>query len=168
MLMARASALALPETIIALNRTQAATAALRRFMLTLTALTGVSMIIIIATPLLDGYLYGVQNTPTDVAALVSNGAVWMALFPALAVIAFGLRGFLISARRTGPVNVGMALNVLVTVVIIAAGLYQQWEGIPTAAIALDLALVVESIYLVHEARKTGALTTAKPLVTAEV
>ena len=118
MLMARAAALALPETVIALNENTQMSFVLRRFMFTLTGVTAAGVAILIATPLLNLYLLGVQNAPLSVAELVKAGVIWLLLFPALSVIAFGLRGFLISAKRTNPVNMGMALNVIVTVLVL--------------------------------------------------
>ncbi|MCO5198362.1 MAG: hypothetical protein M9941_11525 [Anaerolineae bacterium] len=157
MLMARAAALALPETVIALNETPQMSFVLRRFMFTLTGVTAAGVAILIATPLLNRYLLGVQNAPLSVAELVKAGVIWLLLFPALSVIAFGLRGFLISAKRTNPVNMGMALNVIVTVLVLITGLFAQWPGITTAALALNLALIVETIYLIRQARETGVL-----------
>jgi hypothetical protein len=167
LLMARAGALALPETIIALNETSASTLALRRFMLTITGLSAVTMLVIVATPLLNGYLSGVQNAPRAVADLVKGGVIWLVLLPAISVITFGLRGFLISAKNTGPVNVGMGINLIVTVLVLLAGLVGQWPGIATAALALMLALVAETLYLVYNARKSSAFVVEPTVASAD-
>lgn len=165
-LMARAAALALPETIIALNKPDKANevgeagdaaGALRRFTLTLAGLTAVGMVLLVSTPLLDVYLLQVQSAPADIAILVRDGVLWLLLFPALAVLTFGLRGFLISARRTAPVNSAMLINVSLTALMLLIGLAMQWPGILTAALALNAALVVEAAYLLWQARRTGAL-----------
>jgi hypothetical protein len=42
---------------------------------------------------------------------------------------------------------GMAINLLVTAVVLAIGLQQRLPGLPTAAAALNIAAFVEIIYL---------------------
>ncbi|MFQ5419406.1 MAG: hypothetical protein ACE5EY_03480, partial [Anaerolineae bacterium] len=73
-------------------------------------------------------------------------------FPALAVINSWLKGLLINGRNTKDVNIGMGINLTVTAVILSVGLWQQWAGLATAAIALNLSSIFENIYLASRAQ----------------
>jgi ABC-type Fe3+-siderophore transport system permease subunit len=42
---------------------------------------------------------------------------------------------------------GMAINVVITAVVLLLGLSNQWSGIPTAALAFNLAAIGEIFYL---------------------
>ena len=147
MLMARAAAMALPEVVIALSERRDTFQPLRRFSLTLAlAATGL-MILFVMTPLADFYLYVVQDMTAVVGALAESSLVYFLLFPALATFISWLRGLLINRRVTKAVNVGMAINLVITAVVLAAGLWLRWPGLPTAAIALNAAALGEILYL---------------------
>jgi progressive ankylosis protein len=73
-------------------------------------------------------------------------------FPALAAITSWLRGLLINNKATRAINLGMAINLGVTAVILIAGVAAQLPGLPTAAVALNLASVAENIYLGRRAQ----------------
>lgn len=146
LLIARAPAMAAPEAIIALMQ-RAGAAALRRFALTLAVGVLTGMLVLVFTPLLDVWLDRVQRVPAGVGDLVRHG-VWLCLvFPVVTLAIFSLRGFLISRKQTGTVNGGMAVNLAATAAVLAVGLWQQWPGITTAALALNLAAVGELLFL---------------------
>jgi hypothetical protein len=159
LLLARAPALASPEAIIALDRTPEANVALQRFVLTLAAASLAFMVLLVVTPLDSFYLFTVQDTTPAVAALVQQGLVLMVLFPAVNMLNFGLRGFLISSGATRPINTAMALNLSVTIVILFVGVNLKWGGILTAVLALNGAVSAETIYLAWIANRRGVLTT---------
>lgn len=146
-LMARASALALPEVVIALNDKPDSFAPVRRFSFNLTWIITAIMLIFIITPLASFYIFVIQDMTSIVGGLVRSGVVYFLFFPALATIISWLRGLLINKRITKAVNMGMVINVVVTAVVLLLGLYNQWAGIPTAALALNLAAVGEIFYL---------------------
>jgi len=146
-LMARAGALALPEVVIALSDKPNSFAPVRRFSFNLTWMITAVMVIFIVTPLASFYIFVVQDMTSVVGALVRSSVIYFLFFPALATIISWLRGLLINRRVTKAVNMGMAINLVITAVVLAIGLYNQWHGIATAALALNLAAVGEIIIL---------------------
>lgn len=147
MLMARAAAFALPEVVIALSSRPNTFAPLRHFSLNMTlVLTGL-MALFVLSPLAGFYIFVVQDMTPDVGALAQSSLVYFLAFPALATLISWLRGLLINRRRTKVVNVGMGINLGITAVILAIGLFYRLPGLPTAAIALNAAAFVEILYL---------------------
>lgn len=147
LLMARAAATALPETVIALTRGPETLAPIRRFSLTLTGLTILAMVLLVFTPLLSFYLRDLQDADAAVAELARTGTRLFLLYPALFVVVSWQRGLLIKGRATRPVNTGMAINLVVTALFLALGVALRWPGIPSAALALYAAIFAELLYL---------------------
>ena len=147
MLMARAAALALPEAVIALTKSPTSFRPIRRFSLTLAAVVAIGVTLFTLTPLARLYLFGVQDMTAEVGALAQDSLLYFLPFPALTVIGMWLRGVLINGRKTAAVNVAMVVNMVVTVAVLAVGLFNQWAGLPTAAVALTLAVFAEILYL---------------------
>lgn len=147
MLMARAAALALPEVVIALSERRDTFQPLRRFSLNLALATTGLVALFVFTPLAAYYIYVVQDMTAVVGALTESSLVYFLFFPALATFISWLRGLLINRRVTKAVNVGMAINLVVTAVILAIGLFNKWPGLPTAAVALNAAALGEIVYL---------------------
>ncbi len=146
-LMTRAAALALPEVVIALSEKPDSFMPVRRFSFNVMLVTSGFMLLFIVTPLAGFYVFVVQDMTSIVGGLVNSSVVYFLLFPALATIISWLRGLLINKRVTKAVNMGMAINVMITAVVLVLGLTNQWAGIPTAALALNLAAVGEILYL---------------------
>ncbi len=147
LLMARAAALALPEVVIARYDRGENFAALRKFSYWLTGIVAVVMIVFTFTPLSRFYIFGVQDMTPAAGNLVLSNLALFVLFPALAVLTSWLRGLLIQGRATRPVNVGMVVNLAITAVVLLIGVQQGWPGLPTAALALNLAAAAELAYL---------------------
>jgi hypothetical protein len=147
LLMARAAALALPEVVIALSKGPKTYGPVRRFTFSLAALCGLGMAAIVFTPLLPFYLETVQDTALSVAALAGYGTQLFLLYPALFVLVSWLRGLLINQRATRAVNVGMGINLSATAVILVLGVLGRFHGITTAAVALNVAIVLELVFL---------------------
>ena len=146
-LMTRAAALALPEVVIALSEKPDSFVPVRRFSFNLMLVISGFMLLCIVTPLASFYVFVVQDMTDVVGGLVNSSVVYFLFFPALATIISWLRGLLINKRVTKAVNMGMVINVVITAVVLALGLYNQWSGIPTAALAFNLAAVGEILYL---------------------
>ena len=87
-----------------------------------------------------------------VGELVQSSLILFLLYPALTVLISWLRGLLVKASVTREVNLGMAINLFMTAVILAIGLYLYLPGLPMAAIALNVAAFCEVIYLLWRAR----------------
>lgn len=147
LLMARAAALALPEVIIARYDRGENFAGLRRFSYALTLVIALAMIVFTFTPLSRAYVYLVQDMTEAAGELVLSNLALFVLYPALAVLTSWLRGLLIQGRVTRQVNVGMALNLATTGLILLVGVQLRWPGLATTALALNLAAAVELIYL---------------------
>jgi len=146
-LIMRAGALALPEVIIALRKTAADHDPLRRFSLTLAAAGLFAMTALVLTPLADLYLVGLQNTTPEVAALARQGLLILLPMPAIVTLICWLRGTLMGERRTGLVNVAMGVRLAVFIAVLSVGLAFAWPGIPTAAWAVNLSVLMELAYL---------------------
>ena len=161
MLMARAAALALPEAVIALTKGPHTYQPIRRFSLILAVQVGLAVSLFIFSPLAHLYLFGVQDMTPEVGGLAQSSLIYFLTFPALTVLAMWLRGLLINGRKTTAVNVAMIVNMVITVAVLGTGLINQWPGLPTAAAALSLAVLAESIYLGWRAQRFWPIFSSK-------
>lgn len=152
-LVARAAALAFPETVIALLDKPNAHRPIRRFVVNTAVITSVLMLLFTFTPASRFYLLTIQDTTTEVGQLVLQTLPFLIVFPALTAINFWLRGILIYHRVTTIVNVGMVVNIGITAVILFAGLQMRLAGLPTAAAALNVAMVAEIFILAWRANQ---------------
>lgn len=162
LLMSRAAAFALPEVVIALHHDAGTFSPLRRFSLALAGLTTAAMALFVFTPLAHFYVFQVQDMTPQVGELALSSLSLFLLFPALTVLISWLRGLLIQGRHTRYVNVAMGINLALTAGTLAFGLAQRWPGLPTAALALNLAALGEVLYLAWRTRLT--LPTELPLL----
>ena len=154
LLMARAAAFALPEVIIALHRDATTFAPLRRFSLLLTVASTIVMGVFVFTPLADWYIFRVQDMTAAVGELALSALALFLFFPALTVITSWLRGLLIHGRYTRFVNAGMFFNLAITTVVLVVGVAARWPGLPTAALALNLAALGEVTFLLWRTQHT--------------
>ena len=157
LLVGRATALATPEVIIALNKHEQARQSLQRFVWVLTLCTLAFSFIFVLSPMMPSYLYTIQNVVPEVGSLVASGLMICLVFPALNVYIFGLRGFLISQKTTRPVNTGMMLNITTNIAFLLIGVQLGWSGIITAVVALNFASLIEATYLWWQRRHAAQL-----------
>ncbi|MCB9418635.1 MAG: hypothetical protein H6667_02435 [Ardenticatenaceae bacterium] len=146
-LMTRAAAFSLPEVVIALSKKPDMFRPIRQFSLRMAGGLLVIMALIVFTPLVGFYFFVVQDMEPVVGDLAMAAVRLFLFLPALAAITSWLRGLLINNKATRAINLGMAINLVVTAVLLAAGVIAKLPGLPTAAIALNLASVAENIYL---------------------
>ncbi len=146
-LMMRAAAFAWPEVVIALNRERVDFPPLRRFSINLSGVLTLLMALFAFTPLAAVYVFVVQDTTELVGEMVRQTMPLFLFFPALAVFTSFLRGLLIGKRVTKEVNTGMLINLIATAAILATGVVIRMPGLPTAAVALNVAAAAEAIYL---------------------
>ena len=102
--------------------------------------------LVVFTPFNRFYIMTVQNLDGLVGQLAVDTMRWLLIFPALWVINSWLRGLLISYKATQAVNGSMVANLMVTVIILGIGLYYQLPGLQTAAIAMVIAALAETLY----------------------
>lgn len=155
-LMARAAAMALPEAVIALTRGPESYAVMRRFAFTLALVSILGMLLLIFTPLLPGYLLGVQDAEPSVAGLAAYGTRLYLLYPALFVLVSWLRGLLIKRHATTAVNIGMGINLAVTALLLVMGVAGRYHGITVAAVALNAAIMAELVFLLWRGQQVLA------------
>jgi hypothetical protein len=151
-LISRAAALALPEAVIALTSGPESYRPVRRFSFGLAGASLLAMTVLVLTPLLPFYLERIQDTELPVAVLAASGTRLFLLYPALFVLLSWLRGLLISHRATKAVNLGMAINLAATAVILIVAVALRLPGIVAAAAALNVALVAELFVIVWRTR----------------
>lgn len=147
MLLMRAPSFALPEVIIALSDRPGAPAALRRFSLTLAGGVLAVMVLFAATPFVRFYLSDIQDAAAGVIELTRWGLILLIPLPALTTLVSWARGLLIHQRKTQIVNAGMAVQLSTLVCGLALGLWQQWPGIATAAVTLNIAWGLQFVFL---------------------
>jgi hypothetical protein len=146
-LLMRAAAFAWPEVVIALSKGKETFPPLRKFSVNMSAVLTLLMLLFAFTPMAAYYIYVIQDMTAPVGALVQATLPLFLFFPLLAVFTSFLRGLLINKRVTKWVNTGMALNLVITAVILIGGVALSLPGLPTAAAALNLAALAEVIYL---------------------
>ncbi len=157
-LMTRAAAFSLPEVIIALSKKPDMFQPLRKFSFRMAGgLVGL-MLLLVFTPAVGFYVFVVQDMTEVVGNLALSSVKLFIFFPALAALTSWLRGLLINDNATQAINWGMAINLGITAVILIIGVLNQLPGLPTAAVALNLASATEVIYLVWRA---GRIPTIK-------
>jgi progressive ankylosis protein len=152
MLIARAPAMALPEVIIALSEGEATFRPLRHFTRNLVIANTLLILLFVFTPLVNFYLLTVQDTTPPVAELARRGLHLFFLLPAVYILISWVRGLLISNRTTRLVNAGMAVNLVLTGLVLLLGIWLRWPGIETAAVALTAAAAVEFAFLWWQSR----------------
>ena len=162
LLITRAPALALPETVIALSDRPDNFRTLRRFTMMLAGLSVITMAIVVFSPVATFYLTQIQDADQAVVTVALRGLGLFLLLPALTVVISWLRGLLINQEATPAVNWGTVINLAVTAVVLAAGVLLNVPGIPAAAVALTLALVIELAFLWQRTRQILAM----PLLTS--
>lgn len=148
----RATALSLPEVIIALDDGGPTRQALRRFSVMLTGATFVAMFAVAATPLADFYLFAVQGTTAEIGEMARYG-FWLFLpMPAMVVVVSWYRGLLMKARKTGTVNWGVAVRLAVLLPVLGLGLLWQTSGMAVAAWSVNFSVAAELIFLAWASR----------------
>jgi progressive ankylosis protein len=153
MLMARAAAFALPEAVIALTKGVETLRPVRRFAINIALLITILITIFIFSPASHYYLFTVQDMTTTVGSLAQTSLLYYLALPGLTTISVWLRGLLISQHRTTAVNIAMIVNMGITAVVLAFGLWLKLPGLPTAGMALNAALACEIIYLAWRTQK---------------
>jgi hypothetical protein len=148
--------MAWPEVVIALSKDRETFLPIRIFTSKMAVIITALMALFLFTPLSAFYIFVVQDMTLVVGALARSSLTLFLFFPALAVFTSWLRGLLIKRRVTSQVNMGMAINLSLTAVVLATGIALQLPGLPAAAIALNIAALGEVIYLIWRTAKTLA------------
>lgn len=146
LLVFRAPALSLPEVVIAKTNGVESWLPLRAFARNMTVFMLAFTAVFIFTPLSTFYFFSIQDLDQPLVTMIQAALPWLLLFPALWVVNAWLRGLLIRFQATGAVNSSMAVNLIITLIVLAAGIYAGAAGLTTAAIAMVLAAVGETAF----------------------
>jgi hypothetical protein len=146
-LIAITPALVMPEAVISLLKNPGNVRDVRRFAVMLIAMIIFLTALFIFTSLSSAYIYTVQDMKEDVGRLVQSSIVFMLFYPGLAMAISFMRGLLASARCTKYINLGMAANLSIMIVILMVGGASDLPGLTLAAIAMNGALVGEMLLL---------------------
>jgi hypothetical protein len=141
------------EVVVALVDRPGAFAALRRFATALGLFVTFALVAIAATPLARWYFAGVSglNEPLTALALV---AVWVAIpLPAASVVQHWLQGILTAAHRTRAIGEAIVLYVVVTTLVLAAGIgIGTIPGIEVGLAAAGIGYFAQSVWLFARSR----------------
>ncbi len=152
----RSFGFALPETVVALYSGPQTLPPLRRFSIRVSIGSSLLLGIVIFSPLITLYLLYVTGVTFDLAQFIIPGAIAGLFIPTLHGLQGWLRGVLMVAKTTGDIYWGMGLNLIVTGLILAAGVLWQVPGALAAAAALTVGMTVEVVYLWWRVRPARA------------
>ncbi len=143
----RSPAYALPEAVIALASERRLRQSMRIFCWRVGASTSAALGLFTVTPLLALYLRYFAGLPERLARFVIPGMALALAIPLINAIHSWFRGLLMAGRRTGFIYWGMGINLIVTGLLILAGVLVGAPGAATAAVALTVSFLVEIYYL---------------------
>jgi hypothetical protein len=92
-------------------------------------------------------LHIVAGIASDIAGFVMPGVRVALLIPGVTTLQSWLRALLMKGEATKSIYQAMAINLIVTAVVLIAGIVLEAPGIEMAAIALTVAMLVELAYL---------------------
>jgi hypothetical protein len=147
----RSPAFALPEAVIALASQKRLREAIKYFCGKVGLGASLAMAFLALTPLSAAYLRSVAGLPDSLSRFVIPGLLLAVPIPFINSIHSWMRGLLMAGRMTTVIYWGMGLNLLLTAVLMMAGVLVEAPGAATAVIALTAAFLAELYYL----RKSG-------------
>jgi hypothetical protein len=143
----RSFGFALPEMVIALLKKPGDVLPIRRFCFNVAVGSSLAMALMAYTPLLVLYLRYVTGITPELITFIVPGVTLGVLIPALNSLQSWFRGVLMLVKATNDVYWGMGLNLVVTGLALFLGVWGQASGIPMAAIAFTLGMLVETFFL---------------------
>lgn len=154
----RSAGIAYNEVVVALFGEMGARESLQRFARILALSLTAILLVLVATPLANLWFAGVLGLSSALASLAQS-SVWFALvLPALSVLQSWYQGSLVYVRKTRGVTEAMALSLIVSSVILWAGvLWGQATGLYIAQAAFTLGGLVQTLWLWHRSRTCAML-----------
>lgn len=149
----RSSGLAYPEVVIAQLIDRSHASPLRRFGWRLGLGVTLAYVAFVISPLLYVYYEQIVRVPEALIAIAVPGLVAGALLPGVQVAQSLHRGVLMAFRRTGEVYWGMGLALAITTAALWAAVVYDLPGVPSAAIALTIGMLLETGYLLIRAKR---------------
>ncbi len=157
----RAPEMALPEVTIALNEEKESQTALRRFSFGVGATLMIFLILVAFTPLANFYFHTLIGVSSDLSGIARQGAGLALVMPLAMAFVTTSRGLLTARRNTRPQAFAMALELVTLGSVLVLGVMFNQSGVPTAALGMTAALVVEAIYLWLVLRNTSSARQAE-------
>ncbi len=149
----RSVGFAYQEVVIALLENEASFFALRRFAITIGIILSGLLLFMALTPVNDFWYGQVSGLTPDLVNLSRLPTILISLSPGAAFIIAWQRGVLVNIKRTRPITIAVALNVLVLVLVMWVGtLLPSVPGIVIAGVAFLLSVVVEMLFLTTQTR----------------
>jgi hypothetical protein len=151
--MLRSMGYAYNEVVIALLDEPHATRNLRRFAVSMAALTSIALLIVAATPLATFWFGRVSALSPHLLTMACVG-LWVALpAPGLNVFLSWYQGTLVHSRRTRAVTEAVAISLLTTGAVLAAGVaWGQVTGLYVGLAALWIGLLAQTAWLWQRSR----------------
>jgi hypothetical protein len=143
----RSPAFALPEAVIALVSQRRLKQAIKIFCGKIGLAASFAMALLALTPLSGAYLRWVAGLPEQLSLFVIPGLLLALPIPFINSIHSWMRGLLMARRMTTVIYWGMGLNLLLTALLMIAGVLVEGPGAATAVIALTAAFLAELYYL---------------------
>lgn len=147
LLLMRSGGMAWQEVVITLSKNQESDQALRRFTWTLGLATTGFLALIAWTPLIDVYIGDILNVPEGIRSLVILGTQVGFLIPLATALQSYLRAMLMLTNTTNPIYQGMFISLILTAIIMWAGLEMNANAIFMGSFALTIGALVELAFL---------------------
>jgi hypothetical protein len=152
----RSFGFALPETVVALYNGPQTLPPLRRFSILVSVASSLLLGVVVFSPLITFYLLYVTGVTPDLTHFIVPGVLVGIFLPALHGAQSWLRGVLMIVKTTGDIYWGMGINLIITGLVLIAGVRNQTPGAGTAAVALTAGMLAETIYLWWRVRPVQA------------
>lgn len=142
--MLRSVGFALNEVVVALLDRPGAYRALRDFTLLLAAALLVSTLAVAFTPLAQLWFSGLSGLNAELTALSILAFTWALAWPALDVFRNLVQGLAVYTRRTAAISASMIVFLIVSSVLLVAGVVtQRFPALPVAMVAFVAATVAQ-------------------------
>jgi hypothetical protein len=144
----RAPAVALPEAVIALYQGPGQEKPLGQFSRGVGVVLSGALLVISFTPLAGFYfstLIGLSPKLTGIAVPAAQVGI---LLPLMTALLYHYRGVLTAEKKTVPITVGMAVELLVMGTVLFGGISLGYSGVTAAAAALTVGIAVDALLLV--------------------
>jgi len=152
----RSFGFALPEVVVALFKGAESLQPLRRFCMGVAVGSSLGLAVMVFTPIITFYLLYITAITPELARFVVTGVTAGLFLPSLHATQSWLRGILMVAKATDDIYWGMGVNLIVTGIVLVAGVFWQAPGAPAGAVALSLGMVAEALFLWWRVRPVQA------------
>ncbi len=160
--------MALQEVVLARLGSETSESRLARFGMAIGVAFSCILGVMVATPLANGYFERLLGVPAEVRILALSCLLILVPMPVLFAARNYLRGVLIWRRQSTLVQLGMFINLLVLLVLLAAGLWRgSIQGILVAAWATLGAEIVEVLALFWLLRRVTSRVQATTVVQSQ-